>query len=157
MNLPVIAIDTREQRPYAFPKATVKTLPTGDYSIEGLEHLVAIERKTSADAYASLGRGRQRFHAEVERLARLDYAAIVIESGFSEFLQPPMFSHMNPRAAINTLLAWSVRYGVHVFFAGDREHGNALMRTLLEMYVRYRDRDAVEGCRNEERVLKESD
>lgn len=141
MDGPIIAIDTREQRPYEYPNSEVKTLPTGDYSVIGLEHLVAVERKTVTDAYSSLGCERPRFRAEVERLGRLDYGAIVVESSLPDFLRPPMFSHMNPRAAISTLLSWSVRYRVHVFFAGDRRHGEALTRVLLEKYWVYRGRE----------------
>lgn len=134
---PVIAVDTREQQPYEYPGAEVKTLPTGDYSIVGLEDQVAVERKTKADAYCSLGCERARFRREVERLAEYDYAAIVIEDTAPGFLRRPAHSKMNPKSAMSTLLAWSVRYGVHVFFAGDRDHAQALTRKLLEMYWRY--------------------
>jgi ERCC4-type nuclease len=135
----VIAVDTREQRPYRFQRAVVKTLLTGDYSIVGLEERVAIERKTKEDAYSSLGRGRARFARELARLARFDYAAIVIESSLPEFLSAPAFSRMNPKAAIRSIVAWSVRYRIGVFFAGDRPHGNALTLQLLEKYWRYHD------------------
>ena len=74
-----IAIDTREQQPYAFVGAVTKTLPTGDYSIVGLEDRVTVERKSKVDAYGSLGHGRARFRREFERLSRLDYAGVVIE------------------------------------------------------------------------------
>ena len=138
MNGFTIAIDTREQRPYAFPGAEVRTLPSGDYSIVGLEDRVAIERKSKSDAYNSLGQGRARFRRELERLALLDYAAVVVEDTVPGFLHRPAYSKMNPRAALCSLIAWSVRYRVPVFFAGDREHGRALTRTLLEMYWKYR-------------------
>ncbi len=133
-----IAIDTREQLPYEFPGAVVKTLPTGDYSVVGLEDRVAVERKTKADAYGSLGQGRARFRREWERLAELDYAAVVIESSLPGFLHRPPHSKMSPRAAIGSLLGWSVRYRVPVFFAGDRDHGQALTGKLLQMYAKYR-------------------
>ncbi|MBE0567945.1 MAG: ERCC4 domain-containing protein [Krumholzibacteria bacterium] len=133
-----IAIDTREQRPYEFPGAVVMTLPTGDYSLVGLEHRVAIERKSKADAYSSLGQGRARFRRELQRLATLDYAAIVVEDTVPGFLRRPSHSKMNPRAAIGSLLAWSVRYKVPVFFAGDRTHAQALTGKLLQMYAKYR-------------------
>ncbi len=133
----VVAIDTREQRPYRFAAAERKTLPSGDYSIIGLEDRVAIERKTKEDAYSSLGQGRARFERELQRLSRFDYAAIVIEASLPEFLQAPAFSRMNPKAAAASIVAWSVKYRVCVFFAGDRRHGNALTRQLLEKYFRY--------------------
>lgn len=133
-----IVIDTREQRPYVFPGAVVQTLPTGDYSVVGLEDRVTVERKSKADAYSSLGNGRARFRREVERLAEFDYAAIVIEDTVPGFLNRPPHSKMNPRSAIGSLLAWSVRYRVPVFFAGDRCHGQALTHKLLQMYWKYR-------------------
>ena len=136
-NLPVIVIDSREKRPYEFPRCRLGALKTGDYSIAGCEDRVAVERKTVADAYASLGRGRGRFRREVERLGRLEYGAIVVEADLRGFLCPPAFSQMNPKAALGTLLAWSVRYGIGVLFAGDREHGNDITQKLLEAYWRY--------------------
>lgn len=141
----VVAIDTRERKPYRFPRSEVKTLPTGDYSIVGLEEQIAIERKTKSDAYSSLGQGRARFERELERLARFDYAAVVIETSLPDFLRAPAFSRMNPRAATNSIIAWSVKYRVCVFFAGDRRHGNALTQRLLEKYWRYHQGDADAG------------
>lgn len=134
---PVVVVDTREQRPYRFPRWERRTLASGDYSLVGLEDQVAIERKTKADAYASLGRGRARFERELGRLARLDYAAVVIEASLPDFLQAPAFSRLNPRAAVRSLIAWAVKYRVGVFFAGDRRHGRALTWGLLEKYWRY--------------------
>ena len=133
-----IAIDTREQRPYDFPGAEVKTLPTGDYSIVGFENRVTIERKSKADAYSSLGHGRARFRREWERLTEFEYAAVVIEDSLKGFLIRPPHSKMNPTSAVCTLLAWSVKYGVQVYFAGDRDHSQALTHKLLEMFWKYR-------------------
>jgi len=138
-------VDRREQRPYRFPRFEVKTLATGDYSLVGLEDRIAIERKTKKDAYASIGRHRARFERELERLSRFDYAAIVIESSLPEFLHPPPFSRLHPKAAVNSLIAWTVKYHVGVFFAGDRRHGRALTRQLLEKYWRYHQGDGNAG------------
>jgi ERCC4-type nuclease len=135
---PVVVIDTREQKPYRFPASVVRTLATGDYSIEGLEGHVAIERKTKADAYSSLGAERPRFRREIERLAPFDFKAIVVEATLADFMVAPPFSHLHPRSAVASLLAWAVKYGVHVFFAGDRRHGNAVTAQLLEKFWRYR-------------------
>lgn len=138
MDAFTIAVDTREQQPYEFDGAQVTTLPTGDYSIVGLEDRVTVERKTKTDAYGSLGHGRARFRREFERLAQYDYAVVIVEDTVAGFLRRPAHSKMNPRSAIGSLLAWSVRYRVPVFFAGDREHGRAMTRKLLQMYWKYR-------------------
>jgi len=41
----LIVVDTREALPIGFPGATTAGLSTGDYSILGAEHRVAIERR----------------------------------------------------------------------------------------------------------------
>jgi hypothetical protein len=50
---PTILIDTREQRPFRFTRYEVQTvrqfLPSGDYSVGGLEDRIAIERKGPGD------------------------------------------------------------------------------------------------------------
>lgn len=137
----VVAVDTREQHPYSFLHYELKALASGDYSIVGYEDRIAIERKSKQDAYSSLGRGRARFKRELERLSRLDYAAIVIEATMTDFLRPPAFSQMNPKAAVNTLIAWSVKYRVCVFFAGNRRNAQTLTYRLLEKFHRYSEED----------------
>ena len=134
----IVVIDTREQKPYRFPGAVTKALAAGDYSVLGLECRVAVERKEKADAYNSLGRGRERFERELQRLSTYDYAAIVIEAALSDFLRPPGFSRMSPKAAVNTLVSWSIRYGVHVYFADSRRLGQALTLRILEKYRKHR-------------------
>lgn len=137
MKPPAIIIDTREQKPYRFPSSITKSLKTGDYSIDGLEDKVTVERKTKMDAYGTFGKGRQRFMKELQRLAGFDYSAIVIESSLTEFLNPPQYSEMNPKSAIGSVLAWSVKYNIHVFFTDNRIMGNALTAKILEKYWKY--------------------
>ena len=134
----VIVVDTREQAPYSFPSMVVATLKSGDYSVQGFESEVCVERKSHADAYGTIGNGRERFRRELERMAAMEYAAIVIESSLKDFLSPPPYSALNPKSAIGSLLSWSVKYGVHVFFAGDRAHGQAVTAKLLEKFHQYK-------------------
>ncbi|GJM43881.1 MAG: hypothetical protein DHS20C21_07230 [Gemmatimonadota bacterium] len=130
-------VDSREQRPYQFDGAVVAGLPAGDYSVLGLERQIAVERKSKADAYSSLGHDRERFEREVARLAEYAYPAIVVESSMARFMIPPPFSRLSPRSALCSLLAWSVKYRIPVFFADDRAHGEAATWHLLEKFVRY--------------------
>lgn len=139
----VIVVDTREQNPYSFewvkdvsPADTVerRKLDAGDYSLAGHEHEIAIERKTHADAYGCLGRGRARFKREIERLARYRYAAIVIECDLRSFLDQPPNSALNPKAAINTLISWDVRFGVRTIFAGSRQFAEVYVYRILQRF-----------------------
>lgn len=134
---PVVVIDTREQIPYAFARSVVGTLATGDYSLVGLEDRVTVERKTKIDAYGTIGRGRERFTRELARMAMFEYAAIVIECSLAEMLVQPSRSRLSPRAAVRSLVSWSVRYRVHVFFADDRAHGEALTAVILEKFWKH--------------------
>lgn len=135
-----IVVDTREQTPYTFAWCgdgivTVrKKLYAGDYSIEGHEDVVAVERKTHADAYGSLGRGRARFHREIDKLANYQYAAIVIECDLRTFLEPPPDSMLSPKAAINTLISWDVRFGVRPVFAGNRKLAEVYAYRILQKF-----------------------
>ena len=129
-----VVIDSREQLPYEFEDSITRTLQTGDYSLFGYEDQITVERKTKADAYGTIGRGRTRFLKELERLSEIDYSAIVVEASLSNFVEPPRFSQLNPKSAINSLLAWSIRYGVHVYFADNRVMGNLLTLRILERY-----------------------
>lgn len=129
----VIVIDTREQLPYTFNHFTVmRALDAGDYSVEGMEMDVVIERKTKADIYGSVTRGRERFEREMICLQRIKYAAIVIESDLQGLLEAPSFSRASPAVVVNTLVSWSIKYGVCVWLAGNRQLAQRLTFRLLE-------------------------
>lgn len=129
----VVAVDSREQLPYEFEGARTVTLRTGDYSVLGIEDKVAIERKRPEELYACAGRDRERFIHELERLATHQYAAIVVEGTLADLLSSN-WSAVSHRAVINSLVAWSIRYGVHVWLAGDRALAQALTLRLLEKF-----------------------
>jgi DNA excision repair protein ERCC-4 len=127
-----ILIDTREQKPYSFSTQTeTATLPTGDYSIAGAESLIAIERKSLDDLVSCLTSGRERFERELHRGKALDYFALVIEASLPDLSNGRYRSKMNPRAAIQSLLTFSVRYGLPVFFVENREYGARITESLL--------------------------
>ncbi len=136
-----IVIDTREQTPYTFSmfdggsvEIVRKKLDAGDYSLVGHEHEIAIERKTHADAYGCLGKGRKRFHREIDRLVDYKYAAIIIECSLQTFLDPPPNSMLNPSAAINTLISWDIRFGVRVIFASSRGLAETYVFRMLQKF-----------------------
>ena len=62
----------------------------------------------------------------------------MVEAGLADFLRPPGFSRMRPKAAINTLVSWSIRYGVHVWFADSRRLARALTLRILEKFHKHR-------------------
>lgn len=81
-----IVRDTREQQgwSFAFYQCDIihKKLDYGDYSLEGLENSVGIERKASTgELYLNLGqkKNKERFYRELEVLSTFDLRQIVCE------------------------------------------------------------------------------
>lgn len=137
--LPAIIRDTREQAGYDFSRfgATVKdaTLASGDYSLDGYEEQVAIERKSLADAFTSFGRERRRFERELLRLSSFRYAAVVIEADWSTILfKPPPFSQLKGKTIFRSSIAWEQRYGVSFWTCIDREMAEITTYRMLERF-----------------------
>lgn len=99
-----------------------------------MENRIAIERKRAGELYGNAGKGRERFERELERLSSYDYKAIVIEGSLTAVLTPPRQSQMSHRVVINSLVSWSIRYGVHVWFCCTREQAQALTFRILEKF-----------------------
>lgn len=93
-----------------------------------------MERKSKSDAYGTIGGGRKRFVRELERMAEMDYACIVIECSLEAFLRQPFRSRLKPNSAINSLIAWSVRYGIPIWFTDRRINGHAVTLRILEKF-----------------------
>ena len=132
-----ILVDTREQLPYRFQtESETGTLPTGDYSLVGAEHLISIERKNVDDLIGCLTSGRERFERELHRGRALDYFALVIEASLSDLSNGKYRSEMKPKAAVQSLLTFSVRYNLPVFFVENRRYGARVTESLLLKYAR---------------------
>ena len=83
-----IIIDTREQKPWTFAGCDTinRKLDTGDYSIEGLEHLLCIERKNSVSEIAN-NISESRFKAEILRMNDYLHKFILLEFSLTDVLQ----------------------------------------------------------------------
>lgn len=153
--------DTREQTPWTFQglkcdspyqdrdlivPVKVQALKTGDYSIEGMEQRICLERKSLADLYSTLGQHRQRFQAEFERMAEFQYAALVIEADWLQICAaPPERSRLRPKCVMRTLLAWEQRYGVHIHAAACAGFAERLaFRIMQRFYLESRRTERVD-------------
>lgn len=132
----IIKVDSREQRPYEFENSEVGTIPIGDYSICGLENHIAIERKELNDLIGCLTIGRERFEKELHKARALDYFALVIEASLSDLVNGRFRSKMGPKSAVQSLLAFSIRYRLPIFFCESRKYGARVTESLLVKYAR---------------------
>lgn len=124
-----IIVDTREQQPWSFDnysKANIK-LDTGDYSIEGLERVLAIERKKSINEIAN-NIIESRFKDVIDRLSKIKYSYILLEFDLENVLSYPIGSslpkHMwnkvkiSPSFIMKHILEWQMFYNIKVVFCG---------------------------------------
>lgn len=131
-----IIIDTREQNPYRFAdcETTSGTLASGDYSIAGIEDLVAIERKELSDFLACCGRERDRFKRELKRLQAYRCKAVVIEADLGTILAGDYRSQIAPASVIGSMASWTSRYQVAFILAGNRRGGQEMTLALLRTF-----------------------
>ena len=118
---PTIVIDTREQNPWQFTSLATErgSLDTADYSIRGLLHLVAVERKSLDDLLGCVGCDRDRFKRELARMRGYRFRALVIEASLAEIEAGQWRSKLQPAHVLGSLTAWTVQFGLPIVFAGD--------------------------------------
>jgi ERCC4-type nuclease len=149
----VVVIDTREQHNYDFggivsdastgrKPVLVQTrragLKSGDYSVDGFEDEVAVERKSAHDLFNTLGQDRKRFERELARLGAMRFAAVVVEAEWSEILNdPPPRSRLNPKTVFRSVVAWQQRWpAVHWWQCPGRAFAEVATFRMLERYWR---------------------
>jgi len=136
-----IVVDTREQRAYDFKRFPLVevirgTLPTGDYSLAGYERHAAIERKSLDDLIGCLTVGRDRFERELDRAWSFECFAVVVEASMEDVSRHRYTSRMDPHAALQSILAFQVRYGCPFMFAGSRQAGEYVTFWTLQKFAR---------------------
>ncbi len=137
----IIVIDSREQKPYKFPKyeTVVKPLKYGDYSILGHEDNFAIERKSFSDWVFSITVRRDPFKRLLENVTDMNYFALLIETDMRKIWKQYVHSKIHRKAIVNTALLWSIKYNIPVFFGSNRTQSKYIVKTLCEGYVKYYD------------------
>lgn len=132
----VIIIDTREQLPYTF--GSVETishaLKAGDYSIQGYEAVIAVERKTIDDFVSSITHWRERFMAELAILAEYERACIVVEATLHDTLIGIYRSRTHPSSVLGTAISIELKYGIPVHFCSDRQAAQIFTKRYLKLY-----------------------
>jgi len=144
-----IIIDTREQTPWEFEHYTTANhkLDTGDYSIQGLEHLFTIERKKSVSEIAN-NITEPRFKDVLQRLQQFQHKFILLEFTLNNVLDYPVGSTV-PKKMWNTmkitgkyilkhLTEINIKYGIHTIYCGNRDNAEevalSIMKRMVEIY-----------------------
>ena len=133
--------DTREQHGFdfrSFAGVEVKdgTLISGDYSVKGLEHMVAVERKSLPDLVSCLGAERERFQRELLRAASMPCFCVVVEGAWSDLAEGRYRSKLTPASAVASVWAFSSRLKIPFFFCGTRGLAEQTTEGILRQWVR---------------------
>jgi ERCC4-type nuclease len=138
-----IIVDTREQQPWVFDNYTTakRKLDTGDYSIEGLEHLLGIERKKSVSEFAN-NIVESRFEDVVERLSKLKYSFILFEFDLQDVLIYPVGStvpkkwwnniKITPAFIMKHIIELQLLHNIKVVFCGSSSNAEKMAEHLLK-------------------------
>ena len=135
---PLNITDSREQHLLCFSLPSERgTLRTGDYSVKGFEDRIDIERKEINDLVQCLKTGNsERLERELTRGLGLEYFALVIKCNLAHLAEHDYRSMMTPRSVIQSLLTFSVRYWMPVFFCGSRRYAARIVESILQKYIR---------------------
>lgn len=135
---PVVLVDTREQAPFPLLENHPNwiggerraTLNAGDYSIEGMEDLVALERKSMCDAINSVMSWRERFLKSCERMSTYRWKGIILEATYEDMKTPYSYfedlkdAEAHPNGVVGTYSAIAAKWAIPVMYA-SRDRGLA--------------------------------
>lgn len=152
----VVIKDTREQDGYFFKEFNAcagmieQKLDTGDYTIQGLEDKICIERKGCVEELAiNLGQKKHAFLNEIERMASFDHKFLVLEFSLADLIKFPEETRIpNKNMAslkitgkymLKCLFEFQLYNNVHVLFCGDKYNAflavSSILKRVNEMYT----------------------
>lgn len=142
-----VICDTREKKPLWDKDQSdfyVKSekLDTGDITIEEIKDILVIERKNNVnELYANFTSDRIRFYKEIDRMQEYPLRFIIVESNWSEVINPFCYRTEKKRranaAAIvrSSLFNLMIIHGINIMFVGDR--GRFIVAHLLKKIYQY--------------------
>lgn len=120
----------------------------GDYSLEGLEDVVAIERKLNGDElFVNLTQGKKRLLAEIERMQDCKVKVLIVEQTWEEIMNPDLYyinrkkiNKRNPKMPVivvaSALIDFMTSGGIQVICAGNRAQ-SVSRAILLDVYKKH--------------------
>tara|TARA_B100001559_G_C16388864_1_gene570191 strand:- start:81 stop:584 length:504 start_codon:yes stop_codon:yes gene_type:complete len=148
--------DTREQNGYFFTKFNTcagmieHKLDTGDYSIDGLEDKICVERKGCVEELAqNLGSKKPTFLREIERMESFPHKYMVLEFSLEELIKFPKETRIpiknkdsvkiTGKYMLKCLIEFGLYNNIHILFCGDKHTAflavSSIFKRINEMYT----------------------
>ena len=141
--------DTREQAPWYFRDIPAtkeqgggmnvvdvidRAMRTGDYSIQGLEDQISVERKSIPDLLNCIIGDRKRFRKQLDRLNEVENGHVVVEGDWMAIFREMEARGKVPRMAVVSVISWAMRHvpSVHWWFLPGKRPAEILAFRLLE-------------------------
>jgi len=144
-----VIVDTREKDPWDLASADIlgckrQSMQTGDYTVEGLESVLCIERKKNAAELAH-NIHEARFARELERMQAFRFRYIILEAPLAHIMEYPL--HETPyirkkvkiggKYLIRCLNRMQVKYGVNIIYASNKDYAawvaSNIMREVFDL------------------------
>lgn len=119
-----IVVDTREQKPFPLKGLPTKVIKVdnGDYTIAGLEHLIAFERKQMSDFYSYIGSERlSKTNPKINRFMQMQlhggFVGLIITEDEEDIFasSATRYANISPEVARQFLASWEAKYGLHLY------------------------------------------
>ena len=123
---PIVIVDTREQTPFSFVRfpnwiaeEKRKALRVGDYTVEGMEKLLILERKTLTDLITTVMQNRVRFFDMCEKMTKFRWRALIVEASYEDVKTvygEELNTRAHPNAVSGSLDALEAKFGIPVIY-----------------------------------------
>ena len=136
--LPVAIVDTREQNPLSFrrfkpwfERVKHRALSIGDYSVEGMEDSIVVERKDLADLINSFTTNRAVFINRLHRMRDYPHSLLVVTASLSEIKSEYSYRGANPNRITQSLIAVLAGLGIPFICTETHELGEEIVASFL--------------------------
>lgn len=152
----IVIKDTREQDGYFFSAFNTcagmieQKLDTGDYTIQGFEDKICIERKGCVEELAvNLGQKKQAFLNEIERMKNFPHKFLVLEFSLEDLVKFPEETRIpiknkaslkiTGKYMLKCLFEFQLYNDIHILFCGNKYNAflavSSILKRINEMYT----------------------
>ena len=116
-----------------------KKLDVGDYSIEGEENIIVVERKSMDDFVACCSRERDRFERELQRMTQT-YRILLVEcSPLDIFTHQYHSKKVAENCVAGSLTDWYFQYGLQSLFVSGKKEGEWWLHHYFTKYLKNKE------------------